>query len=85
MGTLNVKIPDEMEKDIEAFLERNPHYLNKSALVRDALRHAIESDSAGRRWSPGEDDPIFSAPTVTVEEPVDEGDIDDVVYGDADG
>ena len=43
MSTLNVKIPDEMEDDVEAFLEEHPHYLNKSELVRDALRHLIGS------------------------------------------
>ena len=43
MSTLNVKIPDEMEDDVEAFLEEHPHYLNKSELVRDALRHLIVS------------------------------------------
>jgi Arc/MetJ-type ribon-helix-helix transcriptional regulator len=42
MSTLNVKIPDEMEADIDAFLEANPHYLNRSELVRDAVRHLIE-------------------------------------------
>jgi len=42
MSTLNVKVPDEMDDDIEAFLEDHPHYLNKSELVRDALRHLIE-------------------------------------------
>jgi Arc/MetJ-type ribon-helix-helix transcriptional regulator len=42
MSTLNVKVPDEMDEDIEAFLEANPHYLNKSELVRDAVRHLIE-------------------------------------------
>lgn len=43
MATLNVKVPDEMDEDIEAFLEDHPHYLNKSELVRDALRHLIET------------------------------------------
>ena len=43
MGTLNVKVPDEMDDDLEAFLEDHPHYLNKSELVRDALRHLIET------------------------------------------
>jgi Arc/MetJ-type ribon-helix-helix transcriptional regulator len=42
MSTLNVKIPDEMEDDLEAFLEEHPHYLNKSELVRDALRHMMD-------------------------------------------
>ena len=43
MSTLNVKIPDEMEDDVEAFLEEHPYYLNKSELVRDAIRHLIVS------------------------------------------
>lgn len=43
MTTLNVKIPDEMEDDLEEFLKDHPHYLNKSELVRDALRHLIVS------------------------------------------
>jgi len=43
MSTLNVKIPDEMDDDLQEFLEEHPHYLNKSELVRDALRHMIES------------------------------------------
>ena len=42
MSTLNVKVPDEMDEDIDAFLEDHPHYLNKSELVRDAVRHMIE-------------------------------------------
>ena len=42
MATLNVKVPDEMDGDIEAFLEDHPHYLNKSELVRDAVRHKLE-------------------------------------------
>lgn len=41
MATLNVKIPDEMEGDLAAYLEDHPHYLNKSELVRDALRHLV--------------------------------------------
>lgn len=43
MGTLNVKILDEMEDDLEEFLKEHPHYLNKSELVRDALRHLLAS------------------------------------------
>jgi len=41
MSTLNVKIPDEMEDDIEAYIDAHPHYLNKSELVRDAVRHML--------------------------------------------
>ena len=43
MSTLNVKIPDEMDEDLQAFLEEHPHYLNRSEMVRDALRHLIDS------------------------------------------
>ncbi|QLH80236.1 ribbon-helix-helix domain-containing protein [Halosimplex pelagicum] len=43
MSTLNVKIPDEMDDDLKEFLEEHPHYLNKSELVRDALRHLMDS------------------------------------------
>jgi Arc/MetJ-type ribon-helix-helix transcriptional regulator len=42
MSTLNVKVPDEMEADIEAYLDAHPHYMNRSELVRDALRHLLE-------------------------------------------
>lgn len=43
MSTLNVKIPDEMKDGLQEFLEENPHYLNKSEAVRDALRHLLNS------------------------------------------
>lgn len=49
MSTLNVKVPDEMDDDIQDFLEEHPHYLNKSELVRDALRHLIESRGLSER------------------------------------
>lgn len=45
MSTLNVKIPDEMEEDLEAYLREHPHYLNRSELVRDALRHLMDTPS----------------------------------------
>lgn len=49
MSTLNVKVPDEMDEDIESFLQDHPHYLNKSELVRDALRHIIEAPQLSDR------------------------------------
>jgi len=49
MSTLNVKIPDEMDEDLQAFLEEHPHYLNKSELVRDALRHHINAPRLSER------------------------------------
>lgn len=81
MGTLNVKIPDEMEADIEAYLEQNPHYLNKSELVRDALRHKLVASASRDRSPPPEGDPLFTAPAVEIDDPLDETEIDDVVYG----
>ncbi|MDR5656983.1 ribbon-helix-helix domain-containing protein [Halodesulfurarchaeum sp. HSR-GB] len=42
MSTLNVKVPDEMDEDIDTFLEDHPHYLNKSEFVRDAVRHLLK-------------------------------------------
>lgn len=84
MGTLNVKIPDEMEDDIEAFLEHNPHYLNRSELVRDALRHMLASGETGAPFGSVESDagsdPLFTAPAVTVDDPVAPDELDDVVY-----
>ena len=49
MSTLNVKIPDEMDDDLQDFLEEHPHYLNRSELVRDALRHLIEAPQLSAR------------------------------------
>lgn len=42
MSTLTIKIPDGMKDDLDAYLEDNPHYLNRSELARDALRHLLE-------------------------------------------
>lgn len=83
MSTLNVKLPEGMEEEIEAFLDEHPRYMNKSELARDALRHMLDAAGPARGSRPAEDDPLFSAPTVTVDEPVDPDDIDDVIYGDA--
>jgi len=41
MASINVKIPKAMEGEIEVFLNGHPYYLNKSELVRDAIRHLI--------------------------------------------
>lgn len=49
MSTLNVKLPDEMEDDLEAYLEDHPHYMNKSELARDALRHLLDDPRLSRR------------------------------------
>ncbi len=41
MASINIKIPKAMEGEIEHFLNGHPYYLNKSELVRDAIRHLI--------------------------------------------
>jgi Arc/MetJ-type ribon-helix-helix transcriptional regulator len=41
MTSINVKIPKRMEEEIELFLKNHPYYLNKSELVRDAIRHIL--------------------------------------------
>jgi Arc/MetJ-type ribon-helix-helix transcriptional regulator len=41
MTSINVKIPKRMEGEIELFLKNHPYYLNKSELVRDAIRHIL--------------------------------------------
>ncbi len=48
MATLNVKVPDEMVKEIDAYLIEHPYYLNKSDLVRDTVRRLI----TGQRLAP---------------------------------
>ena len=41
MASINVKIPKAMEKEINRYLKKHPYYLNKSELVRDAIRHIL--------------------------------------------
>jgi Arc/MetJ-type ribon-helix-helix transcriptional regulator len=45
MTTINVKITNRMDSKINAFLKAHPYYMNKSEMVRDAIRHLIEEDS----------------------------------------
>lgn len=60
MSTLTLKIPEEMEDDLDAYLEDNPYYLNRSELARDALRHMLEqprlSAASLRRVEQSEED-----------------------------
>jgi len=44
MATINVKVPNRMKREIDRFLETHPYYLNKSELVRDALRHIMHEE-----------------------------------------
>ena len=34
-----------MDSKIEEFLETHPYYMNKSEMVRDAIRHLIEDEN----------------------------------------
>ena len=45
MTSINVKITQRMDDRIEEFLETHPFYMNKSEMVRDAIRHLIEDES----------------------------------------
>lgn len=46
-----------------------------------ALDDALRADRDGTDEEIAADDPVFSAPTFTVDDPVDPADTDDVVYG----
>lgn len=45
MASINIKITDRMDSRIDEFLETHPYYMNKSEMVRDAIRHLIEEES----------------------------------------
>lgn len=49
LNTLSVNVPDEMEDRLQDVLKEHPHSLNTSELVRDALRHLIESQRLSGR------------------------------------
>lgn len=42
MGAINVKVPDEMERQIDRYIEETGQYINRSELIRDALRRRME-------------------------------------------
>lgn len=44
MASINIKVPEAMESEIENFLNGHPYYLNKSEFVRDAIRHLISEE-----------------------------------------
>ena len=45
MTSVNVKISKGMEAKIKNFLKSHPYYMNKSEMIRDAIRHLIESEN----------------------------------------
>ena len=44
MTSINIKISEGMEAKIKDFLDIHPYYMNKSEMVRDAIRHFIEDE-----------------------------------------
>ena len=42
MGSITVKVPEALERDLEAYTEQSGQYMNTSELVRDALRRHLE-------------------------------------------
>ncbi len=40
-----MKISKGMEAKIKNFLKNHPYYMNKSEMIRDAIRHLIESEN----------------------------------------
>ena len=45
MTSINVKITQRMDSRIDEFLDTHPYYMNKSEMVRDAIRHLIEDEN----------------------------------------
>lgn len=43
MGSITVKLPDDMERDLETYTEESGWYMSTSELVRDALRRHLET------------------------------------------
>ncbi|WP_440764288.1 helix-turn-helix domain-containing protein [Natronorubrum sp. DTA7] len=43
------------------------------------------TETAGEHTEAETDDPLFTAPAFTIDEPIDEDDIDDVLYGELEG
>lgn len=42
MGAINVQFPEGLEKKIDEYIERSGEFVNRSELVRDAVRRRIE-------------------------------------------
>jgi Arc/MetJ-type ribon-helix-helix transcriptional regulator len=42
MGTVNVNFPDKLEEEIDRYIEETGLFVNRSELVRDAVRHRLE-------------------------------------------
>ncbi|MFB6197560.1 MAG: helix-turn-helix transcriptional regulator [Halobacteriaceae archaeon] len=59
--------------------------LKKVSLGNRTVVWWYTADTATTSGGIGSDDPLFSAPAFSVDEPVDEGDIDDVLYGEIEG
>lgn len=46
MSSVNVKLPDGLERDMNEYIEDAGHHMNSSELVRDALREYLEERQA---------------------------------------
>ena len=44
MGSITIKVPDEMESEVDGYLDTHPYYLNRSEFVREAVRRVLEKD-----------------------------------------
>lgn len=42
MGSINLKVPDGMEEELDEYVEESGMYLNQSEAVRDAIRRLFE-------------------------------------------
>lgn len=42
MGSINLKVPDGMEDELDEYVEESGMYLNQSEAVRDAIRRLFE-------------------------------------------
>lgn len=45
MGSVNVKFPDKMEEEMDEFIKETGLFVNRSELVRDAVRRRIEDQA----------------------------------------
>jgi len=50
-ATLNVKVPEKLEKELDRFMEENPGYMSRSEAVRDAIRHLLKEQAEEPRLS----------------------------------
>ena len=42
MGSITIKVPDDMERTVEEYAEESGRYMSTSELMRDAVRRLID-------------------------------------------